>query len=174
MGIALVVFGILLIGAIIIAIITKDAEIFGFNLVASIIIGGTALAVCVGINTHNKEYADYEIDSMPIYSLDLSSKTSGSFIFGSGMVNTDFVYVFYDKDDDDYLVLYYVKASQTRIKTDDSVHPCIKTYVSLPTNCSWWTGFGTADLKRAKKYAKRRYEIYVPSDAIVEHYNIYP
>ena len=89
MGIALIVFGVLLIGAIILAVITGEGEAFGFGLFAAILISAITLAICVAVDSHNREYADYEIDSMPIYSLDMSSKTSGSFVFGSGMVSTE-------------------------------------------------------------------------------------
>ena len=138
--------------------------ILGILFIGTLLAGGT-MAISDAAAKKKAEIELVETDITDIYSLNLASTVSGSFTLGTGSVESNFVYAFYIKDDQDLYELRYVKAKITSLKETNERHPCIVCYRERYAKKNWLTMFGEIWLGTTK------YIIYVPEGTMVEVYN---
>ena len=92
------------------------------------IAAGLGMLIPGSVKMHDIKYQQYDTKMCTIVSLERDSEISGSFVLGSGHVDTKQYYYFYTVDTEASIKFYTLESvdvKYTRIVEDDSVTPCV-------------------------------------------------
>lgn len=128
-----------------------SSEVFAsvFGAFMAIIVLGTAISLPL-----HAVRADTELELVNeqyIYSLEGGSSIDGNFVLGTGQVNSELVYIYYEcqvVDNKCFFTVKHISTKNTKIVEDDFVAPNIKIYQEKVINPNWWTMWGTIVVKR--------------------------
>lgn len=171
MGIGLIIGGVFIIIGVSFSIYVKE----GVFVVPTIFVGaclfGVSSLISAAFYGSVVGVESTEIESIEIYSIGIRDSIEGSFTLGCGSINTEYVYSYYTKDDDDCFILNKTYCNISKIKETNDISPCIKRYREVfkdgKTSRMWAFGnyiYGDPDY----------YIIYIPEGSIVQTYTITP
>ena len=125
-----------------------------------ILIGGIACGYLgYTMPEKQKDYLGYDI--IPIYSSDLSTELHGTFVLGSGNVDSDPVYYVYSGDPKTGLSLVSFPTSRSKIFLDENENPHVR-------EIHWINGVTGEKMF----YPFETFELHIPENSIKRDYNM--
>lgn len=109
-----------------------------------------------------------ETNRVEIYSIGNQTGVEGSFIFGSGHIDSEMYYFYYEKGDYGYIIKK-IKSQDVEIVERDDEEPIgyIVTYDNVPKQENWFIAFGKKVFSNLSKTV-----IYLPKNSITISYSI--
>lgn len=124
---------------------------------------GIAIAIIIGVNAPNEYFISKRVD---IISLDDGTKINGNFILGSGTIDQESYYIFYEISPNGAISQHKLSVSDTYIYEDQDSSAFINYYKLRLTGCKDW------GLKSIFINNDRYNEIHVPKGTIIRQFNL--
>ena len=143
-----------------------------FIMVIAAVAGGYYVAMRITSNMHMPIYHSVPpmvIDTVPIYSINFGQLDRGSFILGTGSINSQSVYYYYQKRSDGGLVLSHIPTDGSVIYMDSTNNTANIVISSIDTvDCN----DKITDTQCARDYSWRRsYAIHVPPNTVRKEFD---